>query len=256
MRIYLDLVVILNFAVDFLLLLGTNRLSGFPPGIKRLLPAALLGGLYSGACLLPGFRFLGKTLWRLVSLGLMAVVAFGLNRSALKRSGVFILLSMALGGTAYLLGQNSFPALILAAAGLWVLSRIAFGGSVGGKEYVPVEVTFGGRSVSLIALRDTGNSLRDPVSGEQVLIIGSEAAEQLTGLTRQQLQHPLETLAARPLPGLRLIPYHAVGNSGAMMLAMRFQNVKIGQARQEKIVAFACDGLGRGEVYQALTGGL
>ena len=30
MEVYLDLVIILNFLVDFLLLLGTNRLSGFP----------------------------------------------------------------------------------------------------------------------------------------------------------------------------------------------------------------------------------
>ena len=30
MAVYLDLVVLLNYLVDFLLLLGTNRLSGFP----------------------------------------------------------------------------------------------------------------------------------------------------------------------------------------------------------------------------------
>lgn len=256
MRVYLDLVMILNFLVDLLLLLGTNRLSGFPSELKRLLPAALLGAVYSGACLLPGFRFLGNTLWRLVSLGLMAVLAFGWNRSALKRCGVFTLLSMALGGIAAGLGQGSFPVLLLAGAGVWLLSRVAFGGSVGGKEYVPVELSHGGRSIRLIALRDTGNTLRDPISGEQVLIIGSDAAQQLTGLTREQLQAPLETLALRPIPGLRLIPYHAVGNAGGMMLAMRFQDVRIGHKRQNQLVAFACDGLGRGEVYQALTGGL
>lgn len=255
MRVYLDLVMILNFLVDLLLLLGTNRLSGFPSELKRLLPAALLGAVYSGACLLPGFRFLGNTLWRLVSLGLMAVLAFGWNRSALKRCGVFTLLSMALGGIAAGLGQGSFSVLLLAGAGVWLLSRVAFGGSVGGKEYVPVELSHGGHSIRLIALRDTGNTLRDPISGEQVLIIGSDAAQQLTGLTREQLQAPLETLALRPIPGLRLIPYHAVGNAGGMMLAMRFQDVRIGHKRQNQLVAFACDGLGRGEVYQALTGG-
>lgn len=256
LRIYLDLTVLLNFGVDLLLLLGTNRLAGFPPGLRRLIPAALLGAFYSGACLLPGFRFLGSTLWRLASLGLMAVTAFGWNPSALKRCGIFLLLSMALGGTVYLLGRSSVPALLLAAAALWGLSRVAFGGQVGGKEYVSVELAREGHCVHLTALRDTGNTLRDPVSGEPVLVIGSEAAEELTGLTRQQLSRPLETLALRPLPGLRLVPYHAVGNSGGMLLAMRFRNVRIGQVRRDAIVAFACDGLGRGEVYQALTGGL
>ena len=34
-RIYVDLVAILNTIVDFLLILGTNRLAGFPPGCGR-----------------------------------------------------------------------------------------------------------------------------------------------------------------------------------------------------------------------------
>ena len=40
MEVYLDLVVILNFLVDFLLLLGTNRLSGFPLAAGRCAAAA------------------------------------------------------------------------------------------------------------------------------------------------------------------------------------------------------------------------
>lgn len=255
MRVYLDLVVILNFLVDLLLLLGTNRLAGFPSEAKRVLPAAALGGIYSGACMLRSFRFLGNFLWRTVSLVLIAVLAFGWNRSALKRCGVFLLLSMALGGLAMSLGSANIPALVLAAGGLWLLSRVAFGGSVGGREYVPIELSYGGNCASLIALRDSGNTLRDPISGEQVLVIAGEVAERLTGLTEQQLHSPLETLALRPLPGLRLIPYQAVGQGGGMLLAMRFETVKMGPRTQSAIVAFAPEGLG-GAMYQALVGGV
>ena len=60
MTVYLDLVMVLNFLVDFLLLLGTNRLSGFPPGIWRCGAGALVGAVYSGACLLPGFRLISR----------------------------------------------------------------------------------------------------------------------------------------------------------------------------------------------------
>lgn len=253
--VYLDLVVLLNFLVDFLLLLGTNRLAGFPLGVKRAASASALGGLYSGICLMPGFRFLGNTLWRLVSLWLMSVIAFGWNRSALKRGGVFILLSMALGGIAVCFGKGDFPALILAAGGVCLLCRVAFGGSVGSHTYVPLEITYGDNSVSLIALRDSGNTLRDPITGEQVLIISAETARKLTGLSQKQLASPLETLAQRPLPGLRLIPYQAIGKTGSMLLALRFDKVKIGSRQQSALVAFAPEGLGRGEVYQALTGG-
>lgn len=255
MEIYLDLVVLLNFLVDFLLLLGTNRLSGFPLSVRRAAAAAALGGLYSGVCMLPGFRFLGGILWRMVSLAGMAVIAFGCNRSALKRGGVFVLLSMALGGIAVSFGRGNFLTLVLAAGGVWLLCRIAFGGSVGGRQYVPVEITYGGNSVSLTALRDSGNTLRDPITGEQVLVISGDAAQRLTGLSENQLRTPLETLALRPVPGLRLIPFQAVGQAGGMLLAMRFENVKIGSRTQSTIVAFAAEGLGSGEMYQALAGG-
>lgn len=255
MEIYLDLVVLLNFLVDFLLLLGTNRLSGFPAEPRRLLVAAALGGIYSGACLIREFRFLGSTLWRLVSLALMAGIAFGWNRSALKRYGVFILLSMALGGIAMSFGKASFSALILAAAGMWLLCRVAFGGRVGGKDYIPIELIYGGNTASLIALRDSGNTLRDPITGEQVLVISGDVAAKLTGLTESQLHSPLETLAKRPVAGLRLIPYRAVGQSGGMLLALRFEKVKIGSRMQSAVVAFAPEGLESTGMYQALVGG-
>jgi len=250
-EVYLDLVVLLNFLVDFLLLLGTNRLSGFPLSAGRCALAAALGGIYGGACMLPGFRFLGSLLWRTVSLGLMAVTAFGMDFSAVKRGGVFILLSMALGGIAVGFGRGNFAALVLAAGGVWLLCRIAFGETVGGQEYVPMTLTYGAHSADLIALRDSGNTLRDPITGEQVFVVAGEVAQSLTGLSADQLRCPLETMALRPLPGLRLIPYRAVG-SGGMLLGMRFENVRVGKRKQTAIVAFAPEGLGKGG-YQALV---
>lgn len=254
MRVYLDLVMLLNFLVDLLLLMGTNRLAGFPSEGRRLLSAAALGGVYSGACMLHDFRFLGNTLWRIVSLAGMACIAFGWNRSALKRCGVFVLLSMALGGIAMGFGKGNIPALMLAAGGVWLLCRIAFGDHVGGREYVPVSITYGQKSVSLIALLDSGNTLRDPITGESVLVISGDAAEKLTGLTQKQLLSPLENLGS--VPGLRLIPYRAVGCAGGMLLAKRFENVKIGTRQQSALVAFAAEGLGSGQMYQALAGGV
>jgi len=37
---------------------------------------------------------------------------------------------------------------------------------------------------------------------------------------------------------------------------MRFGDVRIGSRRQSALVAFAPDGFGRNEAYQALTGGV
>jgi len=255
LAVYLDLVMVLNFLVDFLLLLGTNRLSGFSAQPWRCAGAALLGAVYSGACLLPGFRFLGNLLWRCVSLGLMVVMGFGCDAGALKRGGIFLLLSMAMGGIALSIGRGDVFSLVLCAALCLVLSIVSFGGKVGGREYVPFKITYEGRSASFIALKDTGNTLRDPVTGEQVLIVSPEIASRLTGLTAQQIGNPLQTLVFRPVPGLRLIPYRSVGNAGGFLLAKRFADVTVGDKKQSALVAFAAEGLGRGEVYQALTGG-
>lgn len=254
MRMYMDLVMILNFSVDFLLILGTNRLTGYPPGIKRAALAAALGGIYGGGCMVPPFRFLGNTLWRLVSLVLMAGIAFGWNRSALQRGAVFVLLSMALGGIALGLTERTFWMIVGSAGMLWLLCRAGFRGNLGSREYVPIALGWGGKKLHLIALRDTGNTLRDPVTGEQVLVAGADVARELLGLTQEQLCRPAESMGA--IPGLRLIPYRAVGQPGGMLLALRFQDALIGEKRCSPLVAFAPQVLGRGDAYRMLTGGI
>lgn len=250
MTVYLDLVMGLNFLVDLLLILGTNRLSGFPPGVKRGCLAAALGALYSGVCLMPGFSFLGSTLWRLVSLGLMGSVAFGWNQSALRRTVVFVLLSMALGGIATGFGRGNLTSLIVSAAGVWILCSMGFGGRIG-QEYIPVEIRHHGKQLKLMALRDTGNTLRDPITGEGVLVISADAAKELTGLTDDDLRHPVETAAVHP--GFRLLPYHAVGQPGGMLLVKRVSDMTVNGKNGSALVAFAPDVIGRGDVYQALA---
>lgn len=242
--------------VDFLLLMGTNSLAGFPADWKRNLAAAALGGLYGGMCLLPGFRFLGGIVWRIVFLGLMGLLAFGWDRGSIKRIGTFLLLSMAMGGIAIGFGRGRFGTVALSAGAVWLLCRIAFGGRIGEKEYVPVRIRFQDRQVHILALRDTGNSLRDPITGEAVMVLGADAAAKLTDLTREQLASPLETMAHLPLPGLRLIPYRAVGQGGGMLLAMRIEDVTIAGRKQSTLVAFDPGGLGTEQMYQALTGGV
>ena len=252
----MDVVAFLNFLVDFLLLIGTNRLSGFPPDYGRSAVAALVGGIYGGMCMLPGFWFLSAVFWRIVMLCLIAVIAFGWNQSTIRRGGVFILLSMALGGIAAGAGRRSITMLLLSAVIMWLLCKIGFQGSVGTKEYIPVRLNWKDKEMNIIALKDTGNTLQDPLTGEQVLVAGADVAMYLLGLTAHQLQHPVETVAMSSIPGMRLIPYRAVGQPGAMMLAVRVQNAQIGKRQFQPLVAFAPERIAKGEMYQMLTGGV
>ena len=250
--VYLDLVMGLNFLVDYLLLAASQRLSGFSGDRKRLLTAAAVGAVYSGGCCLPGFRFLGGLHWRIISLVLICAVAFGWSKGTWRRGGIFLLLTMALGGLAMQLERGNILTLLLASASLWVLTTVAFGGRVGGKSFLPLEISDGEKTLHLTALVDSGNTLRDPVSGEEVLVVGPEEARRLTGLSGEQLSAPMDTLSVRLVPGLRLIPYRAVGGSG-MLLAKRFSKVRLGNRTGSALIAFAPHHLGDG-TYQALTG--
>lgn len=252
--VYGDVVMGLNFLVDFLLLMGTDRLAGFPAAAGQCALAAGLGAVYSGACLMPGFAFLGNSLWRMVFLCLMAVIAFGFDRSTIRRGGIFVMLSMALGGVALGLGKPDQEGLLLLALGLWMLCQFGLK-NVGEQTYVPVTLNHEGAEMKLLALRDTGNTLRDPLSGESVLVAGADVAAELLGLTEEQLRHPVETLARGKLRGARLVPYCAVGQPGGMLLAVRFPGTMVGNRRSDPLVAFAPQVLGRGEAYQMLTGG-
>ena len=254
MEIYLDLVIILNFCVDFLLILGTNRLCGFPTGWGRTALAAALGAIYAGVCVLPGFSFLSGTLWRIVFLALMGAIAFGFSMGSVRRGILFIFMSMALGGIALGLGSDGFWAVVMAAIGVALLCLIGFQGRVSDNRFVPIFVKHGGKSVTMTALVDTGNTLRDPISGAPVVVADAQAGETLLSLTREQLLHPVETMAQ--VSGLRLIPYHAVGQPAGMLIGIKAERVEINGKRTDCMVAFAPQSIGAGRDYQALTGGL
>lgn len=256
MQVYLDGVFLLNFLVDLMLILGTNRLTGFSPDLKRAVPGAVLGGIYASLCLLPDLRFLGSILWRTVFFGLMSVVSFGCNRSAWRRGAIFLLLSMALGGIATGVGVRDFAAVCLCAMLVALLCRVGFGGQQIGRAYVPVELNWQGSRVKVLALQDTGNTLRDPLTGEQVLVCGADVGAELLGLPESSFLDPARMLTEGTIPGLRLVPYHTVDQPGGLMSMLRLKDVRIGGVVRDVLVAFAPHRIGSREGYRMLTGGM
>lgn len=251
MVVYLDGVMGLNFLVDWLLLLGVNRLTGHPPGAGRAAWGAALGGGYAGMCMVPGFQFLASGLWRTVSLGMVTVAAFGTDRSAFRRGVLFVLLSMALGGLVVSLDLGRISGIVFSAGVLAVLCRMGFRGEIG-QILIPVTIIHRGTRVDLLALRDTGNTLRDPLTGEAVLIAGPEVAGELLGVGRKELSDPAALAAL--VSGLRLIPYRAVGTDQGLLPCVMCDCVRIGKREGKRVVAFASQSFPGGE-YQAVTGG-
>ena len=256
MRVFFTVVVLINFSVDLLLLLTVDHIRGQTTKTGRYCLAASVGGIYGGCCIFPGLAFLGYPIWRLVILAAIGVIAFGCRKSSVHGCALFVLLSMALGGIMQAMGDERISSLLLGAALLLGLCVFGFHGWVSHQELVEVELFAQGKKEKLLALRDTGNGLRDPVTGQQVLVADAQSARTLFGLDRQQLRCPIETVAAGIVPGLRLIPYRTVGQSAGMLVAIRLEHVRIGKWQGSTLVAFAPEGLGENQAYRALTGGM
>ncbi len=256
MQNYLGLVMLLNFIVDLLLLMGTNRIAGCSQVWGRQIIAAGVGAIYSGACLLPGFSFLGNFYWRIIFLVLMGLVSFGFYLSALRKSILFVVLSFALGGFAQGLEQRGFMGIVCSAAFLCFLCFLGFGWQFQGPGFVPVELFYKDNKMSLLAMQDTGNTLRDPVTGQRVMVASAEVGMQLLGLTREQLAMPVETVASGVIPGLRLLPFRTVGQESGLLLTAKLDKVVIGKQEGAPLVAFSPERLDREGMYQALTGGI
>ena len=248
MKYYVLIAVILHFAVNFILILSASRLAGDYLKPIRAAMGALIGSLYAAVCMSPRFYFLDSPWWYGTSLLLISLSAFGIDKSLVRRGLIFSLLRIALDangrGTKFYLLYG----IILCGIGLLTLW-----GHTGQGRFIPVELQYRQKAVKLTALRDTGNLLRDPVTGKPVLIVGADVAAELTGLTWKQLIKPVETIGS--IPGLRLIPYKTVSQSGKMLLALQLPNTKIGGRYDSCVVAFAPEKLDENGKYQALIGG-
>lgn len=243
------LAVCLNFLVNFLLILGTNQMLGEHFCLKRTAVSAALGGVYAAVCLC--WHPLGHTVLRLCAIGLMSKIAFG---GSLGRPGLlFMLLQLAVSGIAAGLRSSGIISVIITAAG--VCAMFLSGLWDRRTKYIPVELFYGGKTVRVTALLDTGNTLRDPLTGRQVLVLGADAARELTGLSHTELRSPVETIPKRPLPGLRLIPYHTIDTPEGMLLGLWVQQAKVGKQKGGVLVALAPEKLSEDGQFQALTGG-
>ncbi len=246
MAAYMGFIMVVSFVVDLLLLCGTDRLLGMRTPPVKSLPGAALGSAYAGVCLLQIPDAFSGVWVRLAVLFFMALVTYGLH---IRKIALFILLMRLIGGitTAYL-GIGPEEIIICAVCVVVVLIT----GKRAKADLIPMSLTYGDRTMEIYALHDTGNGLRDPISGEAVIVVSPQVAFTFTGLTKQQLSQPTESLER--LPGSRLIPYHAVGTDKGFLLAVRFPSVKFRGRSGSALVAFAPAGFQMDGRFQALVG--
>ena len=252
--VYVDLFFLINFSMDFLCLFLTAKILGVPFKLFRSLIGGAVGGLFSDLSLfLPVGQILSLILNVLVC-SLMCVIVFlerGRGRSLPLYILVFVAVSMALGGvmTALFNLFNHMPlfegieqtegdgisvwiffVLALISGAVTLLGGRFFAGR-SSQRYATVELWYGGKSARLHAMADSGNLLRDPMSGKPCIVADLRAMERV--LPREILQaakqgaaRGMATVGGGHEKNLRLIPTHtAAGES--LLLGVRMERVTV-----------------------------
>lgn len=281
--IYLDKVFLLNLLIDYILLLATARLGGMPLQRKRLLLCAVCGATYASAAFLPGWGLLVQPLLRIAAGIMMALTAYWPLQHPWRLTGLFLLLSAALGGLVIAAGlavgqpdrliqrlyyaSISWPLLLGATVVMYVLLQLLFsqGARHGGGELMRIRISVHGKEQEITALHDTGNTLRDPVGGQPVLVMEDTVMEgqwddPIAGVMRQQVS-PEEKIARLHQAGVgcgfSLLPFRSVGMASGLLLAVRSDYVQVGKATYRKAwVALTPNSVSDGGAYRALWGGV
>lgn len=259
--IYIDSLFALNLLIDYCILLASARVCGVVLRRWRYLLAALLGALYAVAIVLPGLRFLGETPMKLVLGVAMSLIAFGGEAHLLRCTVVFFAVSAAFGGAVFaaslLAGADSTGGALVSVSGrVLVLSFAVCYAAVSvvfrrrakaaDREIRPVVITDGARSVTLRGLRDSGNALHDPVTGQCAAVADRASVLPLFD-GAQALALPDDAVgtleALSTLPGcsgrFRLLSYSAVGVPGALLVAFRPERVTVAGTPEELLIALA-----------------
>ena len=268
MIIYIDILLALNWWIDFLLLLGVRRSMGGDGKPWRLAVGALVGALSCLVLFLPPISVWLSLTIRLVSAALMVTVAFGFGlRAWLRRVVMLFAFSAGLAGLCgalyFFLAPQGFyvfngvvyysvPPLLLVALtvgcyGLLWLSEQLLRRRAPKEHLFRVRITHKAHTVCFSCLYDSGNHLAEPFSGKPVLVIEREVAEELLGWTPT-----VDNLPA----GWRLIPYNTLGGNGLLpaFIPDAVAVIRGGDACPlPSCYVAVCDCLGRGE-YRGLMG--
>ncbi len=239
--VYIDVYLLVNFAVDLVLLWACGRLSGENGRLVRLVLGAGLGGFYASVCVVAGWPALSS--WPVliaVSL-LMVYVAYPVPWVRFVRLVAwYYAAGFIVAGAAVAASSVGMSELVWWARGFVPASTLVLGVVVAGvfvrllarlwahrrrgPVFVDAEVHVRGRACTVRALVDSGNQLKDPHTALPVMVVERAAVRGLLpdgslsdfvagGI---DLLGPLWEEGGRPFP-LRLVPYRSLGRQGLLL---------------------------------------
>lgn len=236
MDVYVDILIVMNYCINLLLLLCVGKLCGRNPRRLRLVLASLVGAAGSLVIFLPFMGFAVSIFNKLVISAVMVAIAFPLRgiRVFCKEWFVFFAVSFFFAGVILaiqmvwqpkgMLYYNgivyfnlSFGVLIAATVAAYLLLSLFHRFSRAGRLWQPVcrlTIYFGGKTARIRALVDTGNRLYEPFSDTPVIVCD------LRGISSLLSAQSCKAILKRDYSGcdfpFRLIPYRNVEGHGVI----------------------------------------
>ena len=174
MKIYLELFLVLNFILDFLLLYGTKKLLKRKTSVKRILLASIIGSI-SVLLLFVELTTVKLLITKIILSIFLILISFGI-KNFFKNLTYFYLLSIILGGSLYLFEINVYALnyhLLLLITPLiiyfYIKENIKYK-TIYSNNYV-VEIYLDNNVYKLEGMIDTGNELKDPYKKRGVILV-------------------------------------------------------------------------------------
>ncbi len=252
--VYIDLLFLINFSMDFLCFYISARIISVRFSALRAVIASVIGGVYGGAAIFLPINAVLSVMIDVAVCLVMCIIAFRKDKgqSIILGALVYFSVSMALGGfmTALfnLLNRMGFSQLVTDESegdgiSVWLFAILAAVSAVftliGGRSFrrrssvrsAEVSVRYGKNEKKLSAIVDTGNLLREPISGRACIAVDVDA---LGGLVpdgvlkaaRGDSIAALESISRSFVKNVRLVPTHtATGEK--MLIGIRADRVLI-----------------------------
>ena len=262
MVIYLEYLFLENFLTGGLLLLLTSKLAGHSPSRTRLILGSVISGAGGFTIFIPAAGFGGAVI-RLAAAVLICTVVFAEKQAkplkTIKTTLIFLALTFLSGGAAMAFTLwRQIPA--VSGNGALYLEPLTYGTLIClavpafGLTYIFVKLvrkrqmetitrgkvclTIKGMVYSFEALADSGNSLREPLTGRPAALIDRKGAAKLSFRPEDAETGRDETMADR----LVVIPYKAVGTEKGILKGIRTDSITFREKEMKGAVLAFYDG--------------
>ena len=289
MTIYLDIVLLENLCMNYIILFATGFIMKMKLHHIRLGISALVGGIYAILAYMQIFPIYSNMIVKIILSVSMIYIAFSPKgiKALIKQLIMFYLVSFVFGGCAFALLYFIRPQDILMKNGVYIgtypIKIALLGGFVGfilthvafkifknrmskkGLIY-EIEIKIENKSIRLKAMLDTGNQLKDPITSIPVVIVEKEKLyeimpksilDNIDDIIGGDWKENESNISYRAR--FRMIPFHSIGKQNGMLLGFKVDEVNvitdIDEIKNKKvIICIYNQKLTKKNTYSALIG--